>query len=138
MTTTLEVLNETRVAAEPPFLADVSLLRPALQLQAAMSISLMLGTIPLSGLNPLAGLTLLPVAVFAAAALRVAKDPTRERSMCWLRRLEKIWIVHFVVNLLLAVFLAGMWLNPTQVVTGLLYPLWILKMTKEYVNVVPH
>ena len=122
----------------PPQLRVLSLLRPALLLQAAMSISLFLGTIPLSGLNPLALALLVPVGIFIVVAVRVAHDPSRRRSVRWLRRLEKVWIVHFVLNLLLAAFVAGMWLNPTQFVTGLLYPFWILKMTKEYTNVVPH
>ena len=136
MTQTLQHPYQPQWREEPPPLPDFSLLRPALLLQAAMSISLFLGTIPLSGLNPLALLLLLPLGLFVVLAIRVAKDPNRRRALRWLRRFEKVWIVHFAANLLLAALAASMWLNPTQFVTGLLYPLWILKMTKEYANVV--
>ena len=60
MTQTLQHPYQPQWREEPPPVPDLSLLRPALLLQAAMSISLFLGTIPLSGLNPLALLLLLP------------------------------------------------------------------------------
>lgn len=136
MTQTLELQHPEQVVVEPPPLPQISLLRPALLLHAATAISLAVGTIPLSGLNPFVTTLFVPVGAFVVAAVRVAKDPTRFRSVRWLRRLEKVWIAHFVVNFAIAAFVAGMWLNPTQFLTGLILPLWILKMTKEYTHVV--
>ena len=134
------ILGDATPAVEPPPLplgAD-PLLRAALLVQAAIAIPLMVVSIPLSGLNPGAWVFILPSLAFVVLTLRVAKNPARSRAVKWLRRFEKAWIFHAVANLLLALFSAGMWLNPTQILTGFVLPIWILRMTKEYRRVVSH
>jgi len=134
------LLGDGAATVEPPPLPIGAgpLLRPALLLQAAISIPLLVATIPLSGLNPAGWVFLVPSLAFVVLTLRVAKDPARSRAVKWLRRFEKAWILHAVANLLLAYLSAGIWLNPTQMLAGFVLPIWILRMTKEYRRVVSH
>ena len=128
------------MTVEPPPLPMGAnpLLRAALLVQAAIAIPLMVASIPLSGLNPGAWVFILPSLAFLVLALRVATNPALQGATKWLRRFEKAWIFHAAANLLLALVSAGMWLNPTQMLTGFVLPIWILRMTKEYRRVVSH